>query len=184
MRQRLTVIGTALAVGLGSWAWNEAQWKKFAVVAPNAVYRSGQLKEAHFAAALDQLKLKTVVCLNPEFAARERLVCQARGVAFVYFPMPSNGHGEAEQFAEVLRLVRDPASQPILVHCSAGVARTGAAMALRRMLDEGWSLDRATAELASYERHGFIEPALKDHVAAVAARLRSEAAGRTPAAVR
>ena len=38
------------------------------------------------------------------------------------------------------------------------------------------TLDQAAAELASYERRGFIDPALKQHLAETAARLRGDLA--------
>lgn len=62
---------------------------------------------------------------------------------------------------EVVRTLNDPASQPVLVHCRAGVARTGASVALYRMSVQGWTFDQAISELKSFERKGRCEPPLQ-----------------------
>jgi protein tyrosine/serine phosphatase len=176
-RRWLTFVAWTVAVGsVGVVAYKSLRWKKFAVVAPGAVYRSGQLAGWQLESALKTYGLKTVVCLNPDRADAERALCGKHGVEFRYYPMPSDGRGRPEQFAEVLALLRDSSKLPILVHCNAGVARTGASVALFRQLEQGWDFQRAIDELASFERRGRIDPALESHIARLAVELRNRPA--------
>ncbi|MFO0946634.1 MAG: dual specificity protein phosphatase family protein [Planctomycetota bacterium] len=155
---------TVIAVLGGQAIYKSVRWKRFSVVSEGKVYRSGQLSERHFEAAIDQLGLKTVLCLNDEQAARERDVCRQKGVQFFHFNMPSDGKGRPEDFVRVVQILRDAEKQPVLVHCSAGVARTGVSVALYRVAEEGWSLNDAIDELRSFERHGRIEDDLRQHI--------------------
>ena len=171
-RRTAAVVCAALAcVMAAALVVRERRWKRFATVAPGKVYRSGQLRTTQLASAIRELKLSTVICLNPENVAAERALCEKQGVGFFQFPMPADGHGEAEQFAEVVKLLRDPHRQPALVHCFSGVARTGASVALYRMMEDGWEQEKAIAELASFERRGTCLPELREHVHQVAGRI-------------
>lgn len=159
----LAVVGTS-AIGV----YRQTRWKRFAVVQPGVLYRSGELSESQLRSAIKSLKLKTVICLEGDHVAREERVCHHLGINFVPLPMPSDGLGERDQFAEFLRIANDPKSYPILVHCQAGVARTGAAVALYRVRNDGWSVDQALKELRTFERQGRLEPKLAAHVSALA----------------
>ncbi len=79
--------------------------------------------------------------------------------------MHSSGFGKPEDFREVVRLMADSVSQPVLVHCRAGVARTGASVALYRMSVDGWDIERAINELKTFEKWGRCEPALQAMIA-------------------
>ena len=164
----MLVLFLAVGVILGARAtYKHYRWKRFAIVEPGRIYRSGQLANWQLEKAIASLGLKTVICLNDQQAEQERKLCAAKGVDFHYISMPSSGLGQPEQFGQVLRLLLDRARQPVLVHCHAGVARTGASIALYRMYYCGWSTQQAIEELRSFERHGRCEESLRQHVAHV-----------------
>jgi protein tyrosine/serine phosphatase len=48
------------------------------------------------------------------------------------------------------RVLKDPESQPVFVHCAAGKDRTGYALAAYRMVFEGWSPNDALEEMFDY----------------------------------
>ena len=166
----VAALGLVVAVSVGTYKL--VRWKNFAEVAEGRVYRSGQLSERQLETAVTKYRLRKVVCLNPETAEKERALCQRMGVDFHFFPMPADGRGAMEQFTAIYRLMNEgPEPKPLLVHCSAGVARTGVAVALYRILHDGWSTDKALDELRSFERRGRMTIELQQHVRQMAVQV-------------
>jgi protein tyrosine/serine phosphatase len=54
---------------------------------------------------------------------------------------------------KALSAMTDPASQPVFVHCSRGVDRTGVVAAVYRMEVDGWSKAEAEAEMEAFGFH-------------------------------
>jgi len=52
-----------------------------------------------------------------------------------------------EHVVAVMRMVRDPANGPYLIHCQHGADRTGLMSAMYRILEQGWTAEDALAEL-------------------------------------
>jgi hypothetical protein len=52
-----------------------------------------------------------------------------------------------DRVLEALKILTDPAMRPIAVHCQHGADRTGALVALYRMVVQGWSKEDALAEM-------------------------------------
>ncbi len=52
------------------------------------------------------------------------------------------------QVMEVLRVAANPSNKLVLIHCAAGVARTGVMFAAMRIALDGWSVDKTLAEAA------------------------------------
>jgi protein tyrosine phosphatase (PTP) superfamily phosphohydrolase (DUF442 family) len=52
-----------------------------------------------------------------------------------------------EQVAEFFNVLGDPAQRPIFVHCQHGADRTGLMIALYRIAGQGWTKERAIAEM-------------------------------------
>ena len=51
------------------------------------------------------------------------------------------------QVIEVMRMLRDAGNGPFLIHCKHGADRTGLMSAMYRVLEQGWTVDDALAEL-------------------------------------
>lgn len=76
--------------------------------------------------------------------ARER--AKVESVKMRYFNIPVDSAApRPEQADEFLRLTRDPANHPMLVNC-ASANRVGAFMMILRVVDQGWSEDKALLE--------------------------------------
>ena len=58
-------------------------------------------------------------------------------------------HPEDEDVVRFLRIVSDPARQPVFVHCQHGADRTGMMCAIYRVAVCGWTKDEAIAEMTS-----------------------------------
>ena len=150
--KRKWVWGLALFIGatsgLGAVAYHKLlRWKRFEVVEPGVLYRSGILKDWQLEAAIDRYHFKTVFSFTHTNNSAERAVCQQAGVRRYYCYLHGNGVGPDDPYLRFLEVVQDPSQQPILVHCSAGVQRTGGAVALYRILFNDWSFDRAIDEM-------------------------------------
>lgn len=74
------------------------------------------------------------------------------GAKLVDLRVGSRDAPEPEKVDAFFDVVEDESNWPVLVHCQAGMHRTGLMVALYRMQYEGWSPEQAIADM---ERHGF-----------------------------
>jgi tyrosine-protein phosphatase SIW14 len=120
----------------------------FAQVAPG-LYRGAQPTAEGFA-ALKKMGVKTVIDLRSMHSDRDKL----KGLGLRYAEIPCFAwHPEDEDVARFLKLVADPANQPIFVHCAQGADRTGYMVAAYRMVEQGWSADDARQEMTGFHFH-------------------------------
>jgi hypothetical protein len=84
---------------------------------------------------------------------RESDVCRAMGVKYIALDGGVLDHPEREPgtrpkvIDDFLAVMDDPANHPVLVHCMAGLHRTGLLTAIYRMEYENWSTAEAVREL-------------------------------------
>ena len=106
------------------------------------LYRSARPQSAGFR-ELEKLGVKAV--LDVESPADE---AAAKGTKLKLFHVPMNAFGlRDESVLEAMKILSDPANRPIVIHCQHGADRTGAMMALYRVVVEGWSKDDAIREM-------------------------------------
>jgi len=152
----------ALLVG-GPYAYSrhrQAHFRNFRVVEEGKLYRSGQLSPAALEQTIEEYGIRTVISLR--FAAKgeeappdlwEEALCQNHGVRYVRirpqtWAADADGQIPADQpVSEFLTVMKDNAVYPALIHCYAGMHRTGSYCALYRMEYQGWSNADAMAEL-------------------------------------
>lgn len=119
----------------------------FRLVRPD-VYRSPQPGEDQLARRIDDYGIRTVVCLrgdgNP--TAVSARATEGAGATFWNVPMSATRMPRPETLLELWR-VAGAAPRPLLLHCRAGVDRTGLAAAIVVLHDTG-DLAAARAELA------------------------------------
>ena len=127
-------------------------------------YRGAQPKERDYA-DLAAMGMKTIIDLQRNGQDREQSLVEAQGMKFYRIPMSDRGQpspGQAELF---LKLVNDPANQPVFVHCAGGRHRTGAMSAIYRITHDGWSADQAFQEMKRYDfEYGMGHGSLKHYV--------------------
>ena len=75
---------------------------------------------------------------------RERSVVEKNKLRYFNIPVVSAAP-RTEQADEFIRLVKEPSNQPMLINC-ASANRVGAFMMIYRVVEQGWSEDRAFAE--------------------------------------
>ncbi len=147
----------ALLLG-GPW-WYKAQqdrhFRNFRVVRAGKLYRSGQLDLAGLQQVVRRHGIKTIVCLradDSELSRQEEEWARAAGLHFERIPprpwWDAGGTVPAELGLQRFRAVMsDSANYPVLVHCFAGMHRTGSYCAVYRMDCEGWTNREALAEM-------------------------------------
>jgi tyrosine-protein phosphatase SIW14 len=173
---------SAAAVALGPpVALYRAQYihaKRFREVEPGKLYRSGQMTAAGFRETIERHHIKTVVNLqheNPDpllpenwlgkGTVHESELCKQLGVKYVLlkpdiFPPGNTVDKEPPVVEEWLSLLKDE-NYPILLHCKAGLHRTGRLTAIYRMEHHGWSPGEALRELRA-NGYGFVASSEND----------------------
>jgi len=68
------------------------------------------------------------------------------GLKLVHVPMSAFGLRN-DRVLEALRTMADPANRPLMIHCQHGADRTGALVALYRVVVQGWTKERAVEEM-------------------------------------
>lgn len=109
----------------------------------NKIYRSSFPQPSNFQ-FLTKLKLKSILCLIPEdypqehieFLERENIKLFQLGMSGNKEPFVKIPH---DLVTEAIKIVLDPANQPILIHCNRGKHRTGCLVGVLRRLQK-WSL--------------------------------------------
>jgi protein tyrosine/serine phosphatase len=131
----------------------------------NENYYRGAQPEGGDYARLAALGVKTVVDLQRNGEADERTMVESNGMKFFRIPMTTTSRPESEAIGQFLTVVKDPANQPVFVHCRGGRHRTGVMTAVYRMSREGWTASQAYDEMKRYEfEKGFGHGALKNYV--------------------
>jgi protein tyrosine/serine phosphatase len=173
-------LGGAIAAVLIAWPFVHyraayAYHKRLREVDPGVLYRSGQLTAEGFRDAVSRLGIRTIInCQNDDgvndFAnpnlprtfwdrhtVRERDLCRELGVRYVHLdpdlvPNRTDPAARPAVLDRFLAVLDDPAARPVLLHCKAGLHRTGVLAAVYRMEYDGWGPAEALAELKA---HGF-----------------------------
>lgn len=143
--------------------------KRLREVTEGRFYRSGQMTAAGFREAIERYKIKTVINLqheneNPELCETwvgnwfggpktpEKEVCRQLNVRYELIkpdmlPTPNDLTKQPPAVADFLEILDDETAYPILIHCKAGLHRTGRLTAIYRMEYEGWDTGAALREL-------------------------------------
>jgi tyrosine-protein phosphatase SIW14 len=173
--------------------------KRLRVVTPGREYRCGQLTAPGFAEAVERFGIRTVLNLQDEFpdpdveaswpggeSVKESDLCRRLGVRYAHIApdllparqVPARRPVAIDRF---LDLLDDPSAYPVLIHCRAGLHRTGVLTAVYRMEYEGWDVRAALAELKA---NGFGEHAcnpaneyVRQYVLAYRPRQRDQGSG-------
>lgn len=143
-----------------------AHAKRLREVTPGRFYRCGQLTAEGFREAILRYGIKCVINLQDEdtdpfvpetyYRTRKRTleseVCEKAGAKYVMlaFDLPARNIAHLEHpkvIDEFLKICDDRANLPILLHCKAGLHRTGLLTAIYRIEYEGWSKAAALREL-------------------------------------
>jgi tyrosine-protein phosphatase SIW14 len=155
-----TFLGVVIVIGLIGgpvvYALNQqGQMRNFRVVEDGVLYRSGQMTLPALKRVLHDYGIRTIVCLregNRPVDAEEEEYCLKEELNYIRIPPlhwegPDGTAPVDEGIRTFLNVMRDPRNHPVLIHCFAGVHRTGGYVAVYRMEMEGWDNALAIAEM-------------------------------------
>lgn len=183
----IAIIGAVVAVVWGGiWLWEEriedhVVVRRFGVVTPGHVYRSGRLTESTLRKVHRETGIRTVIDFGgyvegSDADAREQQVCEQLGVRRHVFRLNGDATGNPNAYVAALRLLADERNHPVLIHCSAGSERTGAAAILYRSILEGRSIADVYPESFKYDHDPddwILLAYLADHAGEIEAAFRS-----------
>jgi hypothetical protein len=157
--------------------------KRWDTVVEGKLYRSGKLSPALVERTWRAHGIKVVVSLDDDEPGEveDIAACEAAGKLGLQrriYSLSGDGTGDPEAYVQALIAIDDAMRElkPVHVHCSAGVFRTGAAIALYRVLLEGWNGRDACRELLDHGAEGASEhpliPYLNRNMEHIAQRLK------------
>jgi protein tyrosine/serine phosphatase len=131
--------------------------KRFGVVEPGSIYRSGQLDDALVKRILTKYKIGVIVSLsgdslNDVDIKAERQIAEELGIKRLVFPLAGNGTGDIENYARAISAIcqAKKESKPVLIHCSAGAQRTSGVIAAYRLLIQKKETSFVLSEMDHY----------------------------------
>ncbi len=151
-----------LAVMSGAILWegglqNQIIPKRWGVVEPGVIYRSGQISARLVEATLRRYKIATIVSLtfddpNDRNQIAERSAAERLGVDLQRYPLAGDGTGDIHNYAKAIAAIAHAkkSGKPVLVHCAAGAQRTGGLVAFYRLLVERRPVAFVYRELRKY----------------------------------
>ncbi|MBI5778242.1 MAG: dual specificity protein phosphatase family protein [Planctomycetes bacterium] len=113
------------------------------------LYRGAQPDKEGFA-ELKKLGIKTIINLRANHSDIEMM--KGLGLQYCFIPSDS-GDIKEENVAAFLKVVTNPAHQPVFVHCAHGADRTGTMIAVYRICFQNWSRQDALNETDVFGRH-------------------------------
>lgn len=155
------ILGLLVGVPWGYASWRHERYRNVHVVRAGVLYRSGQLTVEGLQRLIHDHGIKTVVTLRfakepskPSPDLREERFCKSQFVkhfrlrhkAWEADDKSVPAEANIQQFFEIMS---DPANHPVLIHCFAGIHRTGSFCALYRMEFENWRNDDAIREMVA-----------------------------------
>ncbi len=159
----LIIAVIAATVGGSIWLWEEVLEdrfvaKRFGVVEPDLIYRSGQLSQYVVERVLADNQIQVVVDLTGPEPNAPHEHAEVSAVAKLdierhELPLKGDGTGDITRYADAIEVMHRAylAGQPVLVHCAAGSQRTGAAVAFYRVLVQGRDKASVIDELKQYD---------------------------------
>jgi len=191
-RWQIVLAGTAAAMVVAAplvySSHRHTHLRNLRTVEAGVLYRSGQLTPSGMSRVIHDHNIKTVVTLRASRQAGgkspdewEEAFCAANGVKHVrvvprVWGADETGEIPAEQAVqEFLAVMGKKENHPVLVHCYAGIHRTGTMCAIFRMEYHGWTAERAMEEM---ELYGFAPEDMHQHIGVYLREYRPKGRGK------
>ncbi|NOZ21722.1 MAG: dual specificity protein phosphatase family protein [Planctomycetes bacterium] len=156
--------------------------RRWVEVEPGKLYRSGQVSPRLIRDVLEKHKIQVIVDLTApdhrnEAQQREDRVAKELGIEHIRLPLRGDGTGDVGHYvaavAAIVRAHRE--NKPVLVHCGAGIMRTGGVIAAYQLLVQHRPPAIVYQDLLDHCQDPVTGPALikylNDHMAEIATDL-------------
>jgi tyrosine-protein phosphatase SIW14 len=161
----LVIAALVVGVPIVYYRYSYTHSKRLREVEAGKLYRSGAMTVAGFREAIERYGIRTVINLQDEApdpnvprgffdrsTERESELCRELNVNYRFInadlvhpqDFPAKRPAAIDEF---LRIMDDPANYPVLIHCRAGLHRTGCLVALYRVEYDGWTAAEAIREM-------------------------------------
>ncbi len=184
----LFVAVPAIVIGLAVWVWfgfikYRFVPKRFGVVVPGHIYRSGQISAPLVKKILTKYNIRVIVDLtsadpkDPDKRAEKQAAAELN-IKVLRFTMSGNGTGDINDYANAVIAIANAEKQnlPVLVHCTAGAQRTGGVIAAYRLLVEKIDPNIVEDEIEKYgcaiDDRPVLRSFVNDNMAELATRLK------------
>jgi tyrosine-protein phosphatase SIW14 len=169
-----SLAGLVVAGPVGYTYYRNNNFRNFRIVEDDVLYRSGQLSPRAFEQVIQERQIRTVVSLRTTRVpgrlppdSWEEAYCAAHGLKHIrivprVWCADEKGEIPAEQAVqEFLKVMDNRSNYPVLVHCFAGIHRTGTMCAIFRLEYHHWPVERAIHEMQQY---GFDPADMEEHI--------------------
>lgn len=112
-------------------------------------YRGAQPNPGEYQ-SLKDLGVTTVIDLRNDPTDYEKTEVEALGMKYINLPMSGWKTPKDTQIQEFMKIMNDPATGTVYVHCKAGKHRTGITGAVYRQTKYGWDYKTAYKEMKKY----------------------------------
>jgi tyrosine-protein phosphatase SIW14 len=143
--------------------------KNFGIVDEGRVYRAGQMSPASFQTILERHQIRTII----DFGSYERgsrgerrnqRIADTLGITRYRYDLDGYARGNPNAYAQALRMMTDPAFQPVLIHCGAGSERTSCAVILYNNLTRGTAFEEGLERAQDFKHRPHRNPHLREVV--------------------
>ena len=177
----LVLLGVAGSGAALLWHQQRGLPKRFAAVVEGRLYRCGQITPRQLEHVTREYEIRTVLSLlspNAPESVTEREAAARLGLRWVNVPLPGNAASTPEDRQKIKATLFDPDAAPLLVHCAAGTNRTGLAVGMYRLHQQGWTVAQVLEEM---RRYGFEDLPKHENLRQALATERQRAQSATPA---
>jgi protein tyrosine/serine phosphatase len=149
----LAVLGAAVLAYCGIVRYVKMKYAEFSEVVPGVLYRCGRMNPEIVEDGVRKYGVRTIVDLRGDESAPKGAESEpdwARRNGLSYFNLRVNTSSGDEMVANFLVIATTPERRPVLVHCHHGRSRTNLCVAMYRMTQQGWSVEKAFDEMVAF----------------------------------
>jgi protein tyrosine phosphatase (PTP) superfamily phosphohydrolase (DUF442 family) len=165
-----------LLIGGGIWVWegkikDRVIPKNFGVVQEGQLYRSGLISASLVKKVLLEYKIKVIINLTADSPGHRDRIAEKQaaaelGIERLTFPLQGDGTGDINNYARAIAAIVQAKQEhkPVLVHCNAGLRRTGGVIAAYRLLVEQKAPSFVYREFTCYDWNPWNDTTLMKYV--------------------